>query len=153
MRYLRVLALLIALVPSSAALASITVSNQAGQHIYWAHFMTRNDSPIWCSWSAYCGGGHKQVGWWGIYPGNWAVVSGVGWTTLAQYAGLAEGTTKVWYGNDPWARKCVPWTAHDRCNPRTSNCPAGERLLNYIWIRPNNAQVCGGAADHTLIVQ
>jgi hypothetical protein len=140
MRYIFIL-VLAAILSSQAspASASITFYNQSGEPVWVAHMMDRFPADWPCSWGGWCCNNgscssisQRQIGWWSIYPGNWSTVTGASWQSLNDYTWLAEGTLHVWYGTGTgFNRRCVPDAAHDRCNPGSSGCPSGQRLLTY----------------------
>jgi uncharacterized membrane protein len=141
MRKLTVLAYaVVLLIPVTPALASITFYNQSGQYVWIAHAYEKYDT---CSWQGECKGiwpNTKQVGWWNIFPGNWATVYGHDYRRLTRYYWLAEGGAGlVWYGSHSM---CVPDQAHNRCSTGPSSCPAGERRLSYRIERSENMFCC-----------
>jgi hypothetical protein len=107
--------------------------------------------------------GRDYLGWWGIYPGNNAIVYGGDWDELSSYVFFAEQDvgTAVWSGSagEPFDRShCTTSAAFHECGSAFSDtgpCSGGRRLLRYRNVNISGkcdgyCFLCPGAEDFTL---
>ncbi|MFY2559738.1 DUF1036 domain-containing protein [Corallococcus terminator] len=129
---------------AAMALAAAVGLGSAGQAHAWMQFCNATSATIWTAHSTYdssCvpvdGSTWRNVGWWGLTPGQCKIVYGNAIPGSYIYF-YAEGGGRYWGGEFV---SCTPYAAFNLCD---HSCTGNSRNLGY---RQRNT---GGAANYTV---